>query len=35
MISGIILSYQTLIGCELECLPTDSLEEPKGNGIDF
>ena len=28
MISGIILSYQTLTGCKLEYLPTDSPEEP-------
>jgi len=28
MFSGIILSYQTLTGCKLEYLPTDSPEEP-------
>lgn len=28
MISGIILLYQTLTGCKLEYLPTDSPEEP-------
>ena len=28
MFSGIILSYQTITGCKLEYLPTDSPEEP-------
>ena len=32
MFNGIILSYQTLTGCKMGYLPTDSPEEPEITG---